>query len=137
MLAGFFLLLLYGYAIWYNIQYYLQEGEIIVNGQFLAGLIFLCIVLVLWIMAYRIGVKQQITLLHDYHYQHVKTKDKKAYCRGIGIALVVFSLGFLATAFAFFLDVSQGNIFGIMAIGFIAFLAVFIYVQRKYNGSVF
>ena len=46
------------------------------------GLLCIALGLLLW-------KKQKVTLLHDYHYQHVKKEDLPAYTRQMGIGLIV------------------------------------------------
>ena len=48
------------------------------------------------VMGWLIWKKQKIGLLHDYHYNHVQQKDKKAFCALNGIAMLLISGGFAA-----------------------------------------
>lgn len=63
----------------------------------LIGLAFLVIGWLLW-------KKQRITLIHGYHYTHVREADKPAYTARMGKACLVMGLGcllcgFISTAF--------------------------------------
>lgn len=52
--------------------------------------------LFLW-MGYRIWIKEQITLIHDYHYTKVKKEDRKPYTEKMGKAMLVMGAGICLT----------------------------------------
>ena len=54
----------------------------------------LCIVLGLLIWK-----KQKVTLVHDYQYKNVKKEDIPAYCRLVGIGLIIIGAGICVTGF--------------------------------------
>ena len=41
-------------------------------------------------------VKQKVSLLHEYHYKHVKKEDIPAYTRQVGIGLILTGAGIIA-----------------------------------------
>ena len=41
--------------------------------------------LFLLFLSYQVGIKENITFLHSYHYTHLNPKDKKAFTKRIGI----------------------------------------------------
>lgn len=49
--------------------------------------------LFLW-MGYRIWIKEQITLIHDYHYTKVKKEDRKPYTEKMGKAMLVMGAAY-------------------------------------------
>lgn len=88
------------------------------------------------VLGWRIWKKEQITLIHDYHYTKVKEADKKPYTERIGKALIVMGSGMIITGgidFAF--RTSYGWI--VFGISFIAGLVLIFLAQKKYNHGVF
>ncbi|SDZ89657.1 hypothetical protein SAMN04515656_10143 [Eubacterium aggregans] len=87
-------------------------------------------------LGYRLWVKGQITIIHDYHYTRVKESDKKSYTKGMGLALWIMGLG-----------IGAGGIFSVcdrlsvgwipLIVGIIGGLAVMVYAQLKYNHGIF
>lgn len=78
--------------------------------------------------------KQKITLLHDYHYRHVRQEDIPAYTRRMGIGLIVMGVGIGITGIL--------NLFGSSAwfwlpltAGIIAGFVIMHLAQKQYNGS--
>ena len=45
--------------------------------------------------SYQIGIKENITLLHGYHYTQLDPKDKKVFTKKIGIGTLLVSIGIL------------------------------------------
>jgi uncharacterized protein (DUF983 family) len=95
--------------------------------DFAVGLLLAALGLLLW-------KKQKVSLLHDYHYQHVKKEDLPAYTRQMGIGLIVIGAGIcgagllnLASSPYWWVSLLAGFTLGI----FLLFRA-----QKKYNGSV-
>lgn len=87
------------------------------------------------LIGYAIGVKGRISLLHSYHYHHVKDEDKKAYTKVQGSGLGLIGFGFVAAAFLRYATTYQFALYG-LAIGFIIGLIICVYGQFKYNGSI-
>ena len=78
--------------------------------------------------------KQKISILHDYHYKHVKKEDIPAYTRQMGIGLIMIGTGIFLTGL---LDLACASVWWIpLLAGFVTGLAVIIMAQKKYNGSV-
>ena len=78
--------------------------------------------------------KQKISLLHSYHYQHVKQEDLPAYTRQVGIGMIVMGAGIgvtglmsLADSPYWWIPLSAGIVLGWMILW---------KAQKKYNGSV-
>ena len=89
----------------------------------------LCIVLglIIWL-------KRKVSLLHTYHYQNVKEEDIPAYCRLIGIGLIIIGVGIAVTGVLNLLYLSRWWI--PLVVGFGAGLTVMYIAQKKYNGSI-
>ena len=78
--------------------------------------------------------KQMVSLLHDYHYRHVKRADIPAYARQVGIGLIIIGAGIIVTGL---LNLFYSSVWWIpLAAGFAAGLIVLYRAQKKYNGSV-
>ena len=64
-----------------------------------AGVIILASVgLLISVFGFLIWKKEKINLLHDYHYDKVKEKDKKVFCTLSGIGVLLVGAGLLITA---------------------------------------
>ena len=94
----------------------------------LLGLIFIFIGLRIW-------KKEQITLIHDYHYTRVAEKDKKSYTEEMGKACIIMGIGMIMLGIIDFISKA--------AYGWICFVIFFIWglimmfmAQKKYNGGV-
>ena len=101
--------------------------EVIVMGSI--GALLIILGLIVW-------KKQKISLVHDYHHQHVKKQDVGAYTRLIGIGLIVIGIGIGVTE-AVNLATNSGWGWIAFGFGFIAGFAFMSKAQRKYNGSWF
>ena len=78
--------------------------------------------------------KQMVSLLHDYHYRHVKKEDIPAYTRQMGTGLMITGAGIIITGL---LDLAGSSFWWIpLSAGFVLGLAVMYRAQKKYNGSV-
>lgn len=96
--------------------------------EFAVGILCVVLGVLLW-------SKQKVSLLHDYHYQHVKESDIPAYTRQVGIGLIVIGAGIMLTGL---LELLYSSFWWIpLAAGFVTGLIVFYAAQKKYNGSVF
>ena len=78
--------------------------------------------------------KQKVSILHDYHYQHVKKEDIPAYSRQMGIGLILIGAGICLAGFAN-LAYRTGLSFLALGLGFAAGIFVMHRAQKKYNGS--
>lgn len=87
------------------------------------------------VLGWRIWKKQQITLIHDYHYTKVKETDKKAYTEKMGKAMLLIGVGAYLTGMIDFIFRSE---YGWFAFGvcLIAGLSIMVYTQLKYNKGV-
>lgn len=87
-------------------------------------------------IGWRIWKKEQITLIHDYHYSKVSESDKKPYTEQMGKASLVMGTGMLLTGIIDFIThTSFGWIFFIAF--FIIGLIIMVRAQLKYNGGIF
>lgn len=89
----------------------------------------LCIVLgcLIWF-------KRKVSLLHSYHYKNVKEEDLPVYCRLVGIGLILMGLGIVTAGV---LNLFYLSLWWIpLVVGFVSGGAVFVYAQKKYNGSI-
>lgn len=87
-------------------------------------------------MGWRIWKKEQITLIHDYHYTKVKEKDKKPYTKRMGQALILMGAGMALTGIVDFVTFSMCGwiIFGV---SFCVGLVMMVRAQMKYNHGIF
>ena len=54
--------------------------------------------------SYQIGIKENITLLHGYHYTQLDPKDKKVFTKKIGIGTLLVSIGILVMILSILVD---------------------------------
>ena len=88
--------------------------------------------LFLLFISYQIGIKENITLLHGYHYD---TKDKKVFTKKIGIGTLLVSIGILVMPIINLISHSElGYYIGLILIVVGVFYIIFIIV--KYNGKL-
>ena len=89
---------------------------------------------VIIVMGLLLWLKQKISILHDYHYKHVKKADIPAYTRQVGIGLIIVGAGIVLTGI---LNLFYSPLWWIpLTAGFVIGLAVLYKAQKKYNGSV-
>ena len=82
-----------------------------------------------------IRIKKKVSLVHEYHYKNVRQEDIPAYCRLLGLGLVIIGLGICVTGF---FNLFESSLWWIpMLVGFVAGFAVLNRAQKKYNGSWF
>lgn len=86
----------------------------------------------LLIFGYLIGIKEKISLLHDYHYENVSEKDRKAFCVLSGAGVMLCGGGIVITALLIAVTSSPKG-FIAFAFGFAAGVALLIYAGCKYN----
>ena len=78
--------------------------------------------------------KQKITLLHDYHYKHVKKEDIPAYTGQMGMGLMIIGAGICITGL---LSLGNSPLWWVpLAAGFVLGIILMYRAQKKYNGSV-
>ena len=98
---------------------------LIVEGA--VGALLIVIGLLLWI-------KKKVSILHTYHYKNVKEEDLPAYCRLVGIALILIGIGIAVTGV---LNFFKSALWWVpLVAGFGVGFPIFIYAQKKYNGSI-
>ncbi|MDD2994111.1 MAG: hypothetical protein PWQ08_1261 [Clostridiales bacterium] len=87
-------------------------------------------------LGWRIWKKEQITLIHDYHYTKVAQTDKKPYTEKMGKAMILMGAGMLLTGI---LDFVSHTAYGWVAFGvcFATGLIMMISAQIKYNHGIF
>lgn len=99
--------------------------------------IFMVIIGVLFVyIGWRIWKKEQITLIHSYHYEKVSEKNKKPYTEKMGKATILMGVGIALTGIADFIFHTSYS-WCIFAICFIGGLVVMIISQIKYNHGIF
>ena len=95
--------------------------------EFIIGAICIVMGVLLW-------KKQMISILHDYHYQHVKKDDIPAYTRQMGIGMITIGAGVIITGL---LNLVYSSLWWIpLLAGFVIGLIIIFVAQKKYNGSV-
>ena len=82
-----------------------------------------------------IWLKRKITLIHDYHYEHVTEENIKPYTMMIGIDLIIMASSMLAAGI-FLLITKNPHYFLIMGVGLLIGIIMFIIVQKKYNSTI-
>ena len=98
----------------------------------LAGIIVGLIGIVFVVLGYLLWKKEQISLLHGYHYDKVSETDRKPFCTISGIGVLLIGIGFLITSIAVSITDSVWS-FIPLAIGFFVGLALLIYAGVRYN----
>ena len=93
------------------------------------GLLMVALGLILW-LGKRIG------MVHDYHHQNVKKKDVAAYCREMGIGLILIGAGIVITGVVWAVTRSLWAWIA-AAFGFLAGFLLSNHAQKTYNGSWF
>lgn len=98
-------------------------------------LILLSLGLIFIFIGWRIWKKEQITLIHDYHYARVAEKNKKSYTEKMGKACIIMGIGMILWGIIDFVSkASYGWIcFGIF---FVWGLVMIFMAQKKYNGGL-
>ena len=80
-----------------------------------------------------IWFKRKVSILHSYHYKNVKEEDLPAYCRLAGIALLI-GVGIIVAGV---LNLFYLSLWWVpLVVGFTVGFSIFIYAQKKYNGSI-
>jgi len=93
------------------------------------GLLFL-------FLGWSIWKKEQITLIHSYHYQKVSEENKKDYTEEMGKSIIFIGIGILLTGIIDFITrTSYGWLF--FTIFFILGFVKIFKAQKKYNNGMF
>lgn len=87
-------------------------------------------------MGWRIWKKEQITLIHSYHYKKVAESDKRAYTEQMGKGVIIMGIGMLLTGVIDYLTHTPYGWIGFV-VCFIWGFAIIISAQKKYNGGMF
>ena len=86
------------------------------------------------VMGVLLWKKQKVSILHDYHYKHVKKEDLPAYTRQMGIGLIIIGTGIIITGL---LNLANASLWWIpLLAGFLLGIMILYKAQKKYNGSV-
>lgn len=87
-------------------------------------------------LGWRIWKKEQITLIHDYHYTKVTQTDKKPYTEKMGKATILMGTGMFLTGI---IDFVSNTTYGWIAFGicFALGLIIMVLAQIKYNHGIF
>lgn len=99
-------------------------------------ILFAVLFLVFFYLGYQIKEKQNIKLIHKYHYANLKEKDIKNYTRLVGISLYVLSLGMLISGILIMFLPPKFMAFVFFGSFVISFFIMHM-AQKKYNGSWF
>lgn len=105
--------------------------------MYMFELLFMLLIGVIFIfVGWRIWKKEQITLIHDYHYTKVKEKDRKPYTEKMGKACILMGIGMILTGTV---DYITNTLYGWVLFGicFIGGLIIIVFAQLKYNGGIF
>ena len=79
--------------------------------------------------------KEQITLIHDYHYTRVAEKDKKSYTEKMGKACIILGIGMILMGITnFATKTAYGWIF--YGVFIVWSLIIMFMAQKKYNGGL-
>lgn len=88
-----------------------------------------------FVLGFLLWKKQRISLIHDYHYKHVKKSDVPAYTRLMGIALLLMGAGcFIA---GIILPFAPEYSCIPLVLGIVMGTLVMNKAQKTYNGSWF
>lgn len=97
-------------------------------------IILLLVSCIFFVLAYIIGVKGKINLIHSYHYKYVKDEDKKAYAKIFGKGMNVMASGLLITSILQYITNNEWS-WLIFCISFVYGLILFNTAQKKYNNG--
>jgi len=85
---------------------------------------------------WRIWKKEQITLIHDYHYTGVAEKDKKSYTEKMGISCIIMGIGMILMMVVIKLTSNTAYCVICFGIFFVWALVMIFMAQKKYNGGL-
>ncbi|MBU3178505.1 DUF3784 domain-containing protein [Clostridium estertheticum] len=82
-------------------------------------------------IGWRIWKKEQITLIHDYHYTGVAEKDKKSYTEKMGKACIIMGIGMILMMGI--IKFTSNTVYGAICFGlfFVWGLAMMFMAQKK------
>lgn len=89
------------------------------------GIVFIVMGCLMW-------KREKVHLLHDYHYDKVLAKDKKAFCAISGWGVMSIGIGLMITAVIVGITDSAWSFMALL-VGFIVGLSLLIYAGLKYN----
>ncbi|TCT17193.1 uncharacterized protein DUF3784 [Natranaerovirga pectinivora] len=101
---------------------------IILSLMAILGMIFIFI-------GWRIWKKEQISLIHSYHYTRVSENDKKPYAEKMGKAFILMGIGMILTEIVNFVTKTTYG-WVIFVISFVWGTVMFFKAQKKYNNGV-
>lgn len=81
--------------------------------------------------------KQNINLIHSYHYQNVKAEDAIKYTSLCGKAVCLMGAGCCFTGLMDYFTGLYAFDWAVWGVCFVAGMVIFVYAQYKYNGSIF
>lgn len=91
--------------------------------------------LFLLFLSYQVGIKENITILHSYHYTHLDPRDKKVFTKKIGAGTLVVSIGVIIIPIINLISRSElGYYIGLISI--IIGVVYIIFIIIKYNGKL-
>lgn len=100
----------------------------------LAAIIEIAVAAVCIVIGVLLWAKRMISLLHDYHYKHVKEEYIPAYTRLMGIGIILIGEGIFVTGL---LNLFYSSFWWIpLPAGFVTGVVVILVAQKKINGSV-
>ncbi|MBR5005595.1 MAG: DUF3784 domain-containing protein [Clostridia bacterium] len=100
----------------------------------LAAIIEIAVAAVCIVIGVLLWAKRMISLLHDYHYKHVKEEYIPAYTRLMGIGIILIGAGIFVTGL---LNLFYSSFWWIpLPAGFVTGVVVILVAQKKINGSV-
>ena len=85
-----------------------------------------------YVFAWLFLKKQRITLIHDYHYTHVRKADVAAYTRLYGYAMISIGTGILSVGVVNGITHTQWGWAGFVLLFFVG-IGIIIKAQTKYN----
>ena len=99
-------------------------------------LIFLALGILFLILGWHIWKKEEITLIHSYHYSKVSEENKKDYTEQMGKSILLMGIGMILTGI---IDCITETSYGWL---FFTILLIFgtikmIKAQKKYNNGIF
>ncbi len=99
----------------------------------IAAIILLSLISVIFLaVGFLIWKRERISLLHDYHRNHVSPENKKAFCALSGIGVIMIGLGILLTAVILAFTDSAWS-FIAFAAGFLSGIFFLMHAVKKYN----
>ena len=99
----------------------------------IVGIIVITIVsILLVVLGWLLWKKEQISLLHNYHYDKVSPENKKSFCMLSGMGLICMGIGLGITAVVLGITNSLLSFIS-SAIGFAVGLLLLVHAGKKYN----